>query len=118
MPFKFVANARFVGTCCLLVATIGFSLILVRPALAAENEPSLTPCLAMDAAGGPIYPTSTFLPAGKELCAVFALGPEETFSKLTSRWTVVEAGEAAPPNTKLAENELELNGKKSGTLWE
>ena len=108
------ANARLVRILCTALVAAAFT--LVPPALGAEKEGSLTPCLAMDAAGGPIYPTNTFVPSGKELVAVFSLGPDEAFDKLSSRWIAVDVGDVAPANTKLAENELELKGRRSGLL--
>src|SRR5688572_33076725 len=69
------ANARLVRILCTALVAAAFT--LVPPALGAEKEGSLTPCLAMDAAGGPIYPTNTFVPSGKELVAVFSLRSEE-----------------------------------------
>jgi hypothetical protein len=100
------------------VAVVLFAaLVLAADARGAEpGAGALTPCLAIDAAGGPIYPMATFLPAGKELVAVFALGPDEKFDKLASHWIAVDVGDVGPPNTTLAENELELKGKRSGLL--
>ena len=67
MVFTPFAKARLIRIlCATLVAAVA---TLAPPALGAEKDGSLTPCLAMDAAGGPIYPTNTFVPAGKELGA-------------------------------------------------
>ena len=77
MVFTPFANARLVrilGTALVAAAT------LATPALGADKDGSLTPCLPMDAAGGPIYPTNTFVPAGKDLvpgkspCLFMAVG--------------------------------------------
>jgi hypothetical protein len=65
MVFTPFANARLVRILC--AAIVAAAATLAPPALGADKDGSLTPCLAMDAAGGPIYPTNTCVPAGKEL---------------------------------------------------
>ena len=78
MVFTPFANARLVRILC--AAIVAAAATLAPPALGAEQDGSLTPCLAMDAAGGPIYPTNTFVPAGKDLvpgkspCLFMAVG--------------------------------------------
>ncbi|MDQ3439570.1 MAG: hypothetical protein M3478_04395 [Planctomycetota bacterium] len=115
MCFACINNARVARTAFALLLTAAV-VLTDSPARGAETEGSLTPCLAMDAAGGPIYPTSTFVPAGRELVAVFALGPEDGFDKLTARWIAVDVGDVAPANTTIGENEMELKARRKGLL--
>lgn len=112
MSFARVCHTRVTVIGLVLLAMIG----VVPPVHGAEEAGSLTPCLAMDAVGQPIYPTTMFLPSGKEMVVVFALGPDEKFEKLSSRWIAVDVGDAAPANTEMAENTLDVKGQRSGLL--
>lgn len=76
----------------------------------------LQPCLAVAADDRPIWPTTSFPASGKRFTCAFRLGEGESFETLTSVWTAVDVGEAAPPNTEIARMDLALKGSKRGRL--
>ena len=72
----------------------------------------LTPCLAVHADGTPIGAITQF-PSTKQITVAFRLKPDETATKLTSRWIAAGGSSDAKP---IAENSLELKDRKAGWL--
>jgi hypothetical protein len=92
--------------------------ILCSPVARAQDEqakktdklPPLVPCLAVAADGTPVWASRSIQPS-KRLTAAFRLKPDESATKLTSRWISLGDSEKV-----VAENTLDLNGQKTGWL--
>lgn len=87
------------------------SIMLSTSCARGENPPTsppLTPCLAVDAAGRPIYPTPSFSSGGKWMNASFHLRPGESFTRLGCEWVTVDVGDVAAPGTSLATADLPI----------
>jgi hypothetical protein len=80
----------------------------------ADEGGALTPCLSAAADYSAGWPTTVFPAGGKRMVAVFQLGEGEKFEKLSSRWVVVDVGDAAPAGKELGKTDLELKGSRRG----
>lgn len=103
----------------------GAAALLVVSGLHAQSNPQGSPtpsggsvqiCLAAAADSTPVYPTTVLPVGGKELTAVFRLGPSDHFTTLAYEWIAVNVGAAAPPNSKIAIGDLPLGDQRAGAL--
>jgi hypothetical protein len=76
----------------------------------APGDTGLIPCVAVAADNTPVFP-SAVLPSAKQISVAFRLKPDESAKTLNSQWIALDEG-----NHMIAENNLDLDGQKSGWL--
>ena len=82
------------------------------------QDRALIPCLAATPDWEPIAVNAPVPASGKEMMAVFHLGPDEKINTLTSRWVVIDIGDVAPPGYEVSKGDLVLGGKaRDGRLF-
>jgi hypothetical protein len=90
-------------------------ILLVMPSLAAAQagfQLGLAPAADYSA----VYPSDTFPSKATEIAAIFRLGPNEKFRKLTASWIAVDVGGVVPPNHVVLTREQTVGKERVGAF--
>lgn len=98
----------------------GMAVMLVAASLSAglqAQDRALIPCLASTPDWEPIAVNAPVPASGREMMAVFHIGPDERIQTLTSRWVVADVGDVAPAGHEIARGSLKIGGKALSGRW-